>query len=78
MLDRPEYWRTREFDVRYSYRLTCQASGDCFPDRGGDVVVMAPNASVGTGGIIVAPSAPLRFEGGRVATHQLMIGVPLR
>lgn len=70
-------WRRRELDVRYSLRMTCQGGSDCFPfiPMGDDVtVVNAPT----TGGVIVAPAAPLTFDGGRVATHQLTIVVPIR
>ncbi|AHG88820.1 hypothetical protein J421_1283 [Gemmatirosa kalamazoonensis] len=68
-------WRRREFDLRYSFRVTCQGAGDCLPlPQGDDVTVAAPS----TGGVIVAPSAPLRFDGGRASVHQFAIVVPIR
>ena len=69
-------YRARAFTFAYDFRLTC-GTGGCisFPFASGDdVAVVAPPT---TGGIIAAPSAPLRFESGGVMSHRFSVTVPL-
>jgi hypothetical protein len=67
--------RARDLDLRYTFRFTC-VSGGCAPAMGDDVTVSGPD--MGTGGIIVAPGEPLRFQSGVARAHQFSVSIPLR
>jgi hypothetical protein len=67
--------RARDLDLRYTFHFTC-VSGGCAPSMGDDVTASGPD--IGTGGIIVAPGAPLRFQGGVARAHQVAVSIPLR
>lgn len=69
-------------EIRYTLSLTCGTGGDCLPCPllilcigGGDAVTVAPPTP---GGVIAAPTASLRFDGGRVTTHRLMVSFRIR
>lgn len=66
-------YRSRTFTLAYDFRLTC-GTGDCVDLGNGDFVTGVPSAG---GGIIVAPSAPLRFESGGMSVHRFSFTVPL-
>ena len=65
------------YEIRYALSMTCGAGGECMPcvlGCGDDVTVAAPNS----GGVIAAPTAALRFNGGRVTTQRLTISLRIR
>lgn len=70
--------RSPGFDVRYTLSFTCGGGGECFGcpffGCGDDVTVAAPNS----GGVIAAPTAALRFDGGRVTTQRLSVTLRMR
>ena len=65
------------YEVRYALTITCGAGGECMPCLicGGDDLT-APAS--GGGGVIAAPTAALRFNGGRVTTQRLTISLRIR
>jgi hypothetical protein len=66
---------SRDIEFSYAFRGIC--GSDCTENN--LVSVIAPNASVpDTGGIIAAPSAPLRLQTGRETSHHFMISIPIR
>lgn len=70
-------YRTHDIELSYAFRANCGNQGcDAFP-RGGDIV-FATQAAASTGGIIAAPSAPLRLQEGGETSHHFTISVPLR
>jgi hypothetical protein len=72
-------YRTKEFEILYTYRRTCGPSECVDMGFGGDRVnPVTISAPVSTGGIIAAPSAPLTIDGGTVHAHQISISIPIR
>ncbi len=71
-------WRSAGYEIRYSVAVTCGGGGTCMPCliACGDEVtaVFAPSS----GGVIAAPTAALRLDGGRVTTQRLTISLRLR
>jgi len=66
-------------EFRYAFSLTCGAGGECTPCPfacGDDVSVTAPPPA--PGGVIAAPTAALRFNGGRVTTHRWTLSFKIR
>lgn len=67
------------FEVRYALSLTCGAGGECTPcvlRCSEAMTVTAPAA--GGGGVIAAPTAALRLDGGRVTTQRLTVTLRIR
>ncbi len=65
------------YELRYALTMTCGAGGacmDCMLACSGDVVAAVPDA----GGVIAAPTAALRFNGGRVTTQRLSVSFRIR
>lgn len=66
------------YEVRYAVSMTCGGGGTCMPCAlacsSEDIVVSAPNS----GGVIAAPTAALRFDGGRVTTHRVTASFRIR
>jgi hypothetical protein len=67
-------WRTRDFEMVYTYRRTCGPSACIDLAMGDKVNLVAPNP----GGIIAAPSSPLTIDGGTSHLHRIMMSVPIR
>jgi hypothetical protein len=67
-------WRTKDFEMVYTYRRTCGPSA-CIDIMSGDKVnIVQPSP----GGIIAAPSSPLTVDGGTSHLHRIMMSVPIR
>lgn len=69
--------RSPGFEVRYTLSVTCGGGGECIGcpiGCGDDVTVATPN----DGGVIAAPTAALRFNGGRVTTQRLSVSLRIR
>ena len=67
------------YEIRYALSMTCGAGGSCMPRPlacGSDVT--AASSPVRDGGVIAAPTAALRFNGGRVTTQRLTISLRIR
>lgn len=73
-------WRGPVAEFRYTLSLTCGGGGEClgcpFICSSGDDVSIAPPPA--PGGVIAAPTAALRFAGGRVTTHRLAFSLRIR
>jgi hypothetical protein len=68
------------YEVRYALSVTCGAGGACMPCAlacRGDITV-APPPAAGSGGVIAAPTAALRLDGGRVTTQRLTISLRIK
>ncbi|MEQ1690812.1 MAG: hypothetical protein ABMA00_05970 [Gemmatimonas sp.] len=71
--------RSTGYEIRYALSMTCGAGGSCMPCPlacGSDVT--AASSPVRDGGVIAAPTAALRFNGGRVTTQRLTISLRIR
>jgi len=70
--------RKAGFELRYAFSLTCGAGGCdfCLIACGDDVSISAPAPS--SGGVIAAPAAAIRFDGGRVTTHRFSVSLKLK
>lgn len=69
--------RNPKYEVRYAVSFTCGGGGNCmgcFIGCGDDVTVSAPS----DGGVIAAPTAQLRFDGGRVTTQRFTVSLRFR
>ena len=73
-------FRSRDFELSYTFRRTCGNRGCGDEDR--SFVVFAPGvdlaAPAAPGGIIAAPAAPLFLESGTETSHRFMVAVPIR
>jgi hypothetical protein len=72
-------FRGSGYEIRYALTMTCGAGGECMPCAlvcSRSDAVFAPTA--GGGGVIAAPTAALRFNGGRVTTQRLTISLAFR
>ncbi|CAN5921698.1 hypothetical protein BH11GEM2_BH11GEM2_29110 [soil metagenome] len=69
-------FRTHDIELSYAFRANCGDQG-CDAFRGGDIV-FATQAAPTAGGIIAAPSAPLRLQEGGETSHHFTISVPIR
>ena len=69
-------YRTHDINISYAFRANCGSQGcDAFPNRD----VFSPSQSTpALGGIIAAPSAPLRLVEGGETSHHFTISVPIR
>ena len=69
-------YRSHDIELSYAFRANCGSQGcDAIPsDR---VIFNSPSAQA-TGGIILAPSSPLFFQGGSETSHHFTIAVPIR
>ena len=69
--------RSPGYEIHYTVAITCGAGATCMPSifpTGDDVTVASPNS----GGVIAAPTAALRFNGGRVTTQRLAFSFRIR
>jgi hypothetical protein len=69
--------RSAAYEIGYALSMTCGPGGECMPcvlGCGDAVTVTAPNS----GGVIAAPTAALRFNGGRVTTQRLTFSLRIR
>ena len=71
-------YRTHAMQLRYNYSVTCAVS-ECF-SFGDKVNVVGPSSSGAntTGGVIVAPSSALTFNGGTASSHKFWISIPIK
>ena len=69
-------YRTHDINISYAFRANCGNQG-CGAFGNGDIVFNTPQAA-STGGIIAAPSAPLRLQEGGETSHHFTISVPIR
>lgn len=71
----------RDLEFIYNARMTCLSGSECLSMSADDVSIAAPTPiPTGSGGgvVIVAPSSPLTFEGGRAMIHRFMVRIPIR
>ena len=71
--------RSAGYEIRYTLSATCGGGGTCIstcPFACGDNVTLA--AAPSSGGVIAAPTAALRLDGGRVTTQRLTFSLRIR
>ncbi|MCC6241859.1 MAG: hypothetical protein IT353_03415 [Gemmatimonadaceae bacterium] len=69
--------RSPGYEIHYTLAITCGAGARCMPSSNqtsDDVLFASPNS----GGVIAAPTAALRFNGGRVTTQRLAFSFRIR
>ena len=70
-------YRTHDIELSYAYRANCGNQG-CSAFSGGDRFFLTGQAVALSGGIIAAPSAPLRLQEGGETSHHFTVSVPIR
>ncbi len=70
--------RSAGYEIRYALSMTCGGGGECMPCLAGCGDNVTVPVSPSSGGVIAAPTAALRFNGGRVTTQRLTISLRIR